>query len=373
MAGFHKTTHFDIPNYKNYQIDAIKLFLAVCIFLYHARLYAPAGSLIREVSNKFGWFSVHFFFVISGLFMANSYFKTKDASGEDCGKQSLMYVLKKMKSIAPLYYITFSMDFIVCYLLTIYNDMTADRLGIFIDMLVKAVPELLTLQMCGIRPIGINSITWYLSAMFLAMLPMYYIMKKKPDFFFYILSPLMAIFLFAFFYNSGEPLYDQNNFVLVFSGGFLRACCGISFGAVSYLLSAFFKTHITHKKQMICITALELLLTLLCMIVWIKPTLDSKLLYPAAFLFPVMLSIIHSEKSYVSKLFKCRFFRYFGTWSTWLYLNHFAARRIIDETSLFEAEGYAAQYVCMLAITLLSCVLCYAIKWLAGKIRMACM
>jgi len=287
---------------KNYQIDAMKLFFAVCVFLYHARIFAPSGSIIRDISNKFGWFSVHFFFVISGLFMAAHYFREKEYDKNRCGKQSICYVMSKIKSIAPLYLITFAIDFIVYYILNIYNNKGENVIITFINLAAKAIPEFFTLQMFGVRPIGVNSITWYLSAMFIAMLPMYYIMKKKPDFFFYILSPILAMSLFAFFYNSDEPFYDQNSFAFIFTGGFLRAVCGISFGVLSYLIADFIKSYFAKKSLLI--TAVEVSFSFFFLLIWFMRTLDASILFPVSMLFPIILAIVYSEKSYVSVIFR---------------------------------------------------------------------
>lgn len=361
MDGFRRVNK-NSTSCKNYQIDAMKLFFAICVFLYHARIFAPNGSIIRDISNKFGWFSVHFFFVISGLFMAAHYFREKEYDKGSCGRQSMCYVMSKIKSIAPLYFTTFAVDFIVYYVLAVYNNKGTNALITFIHLAAKAIPELFTLQMFGVRPIGVNSITWYLSAMFIAMLPMYYIMKKKPDFFFYILSPILAMSLFAFFYNSGEPFYDQNNFVFIFTGGFLRAVCGISFGVLSYLMSDFIKSHCSEKSLLI--TAVEILFSFFFLVIWFIRTLDASILFPTSMLFPIILAIVYSERSYVSVIFRSSVFRYLGTWSMWLYMNHYAARKIISETGLMNISDYRVKYIYMAAITLLSCVLCYCIMYI---------
>lgn len=358
MDGFRKVNK-NSASCKNYQIDAMKLFFAVCVFLYHARIFAPNGSIIRDISNKFGWFSVHFFFVISGLFMAAHHFREKEYDKSSCGRQSICYIMSKIKSIAPLYLITFAIDFIVYYILNIYNNKGENVIITFINLAAKAIPELFTLQMFGVRPIGVNSITWYLSAMFIAMLPMYYIMNKKPDFFFYILSPILAMSLFAFFYNSGEPFYDQNNFVFIFTGGFLRAVCGISFGVISYLIADFIKSHFAKKS--LFITAVEVSFSLFFLVIWFMRTLDASILFPASMLFPIILAIVYSDKSYVSVIFRCSIFRYLGRCSMWLYMNHYVARKIISETWLLNISDYKIKYIFMFAITLLSCLLCYCI------------
>lgn len=339
---------------KNFQIDFIKLFLSICVFLYHARLYAPKGSLIREVSNKFGWFSVHFFFIISGLFMAAGYQRLKDKPTDNCGKESLEFIWKKIKSIAPLYYVTFAICFVVYYIIHLRQNMWNEPVSILTDLAMKSIPELFMIQMGGVRPCGINSITWYISAMFLAMLPMYYLMRKCTDFFFHILTPLLSIFLYGFFYNSEKVYFEQNNFVLIFTGGFLRACCGISFGIMAFMLAEKIKEWSNSKNKRMKITVLEVALTVIFLVVWLRRTLDASVLFPAFLLFPILLAVIFSGKSYISKIFQSRIFSYCGTISMWIYMNHYVGRLIVNNLYYFQNVSYIAQYFYMILFTLIS-------------------
>lgn len=343
---------------KNYEIDMMKLLLALSVFLCHSRILEPP-TLLKDIFAKYGWFSVHFFFMISGMFMAAHYFKAKDAApAESCGRDSLSYVLNKVKGFAPAYYSAFFVDLIIFIVLFFIKHPAADRVKTLSNILVKSIPEALMLQMSGVRPVGINNPTWYISAMLIAMLPMYFIMRKKPDFFFYILSPLLAFSLFGFFYRSDSPLISQNDMFFIFSGGFLRAVCGMSFGVLAYLMGDYFRKKIETKRQRIWLTAAEVGLIALFAMGWLRDTLDSTLLFPWSLCFPVLLAVVFSGKSYISKLFESKLFSRCGAWSLWIYLNHYAGLRLVNETGLNDISSYKLKLLLMAGITLLSCAVC---------------
>ncbi len=354
-----KTTVPTLKGTKNYQIDIMKFLLAICIFIYHGRIWAPAGSFVRETSEKFGWVGVHLFFIISGFFMAANHFKNKDVTTNTPGKDSLKYVWNKIKGIAPIYYATFGINFIVRAGVIFYQNPNANMFDKMIELIAKALPESLFLQMSGVRPIGINSITWYISAMFIAMVPLYYIMKKKPDLFFYILSPLFAIGLFGAFYNGERPFYDHNGFTGIFSGGVIRAICGLCFGVVGYLVYIQIKEHINTKKQMIWLTVCEVLLLAYSAIIWMQRSYNYRILFPWILLFPVVVAIAYSKKSYVSKICSFKIFSKCGIWSTYIYLNHYVGRMLISELNLLSDKGYVARYGLYFAITAISCLISF--------------
>lgn len=354
---------------RNYQIDVLKLFFTICIFLYHARLYAEPGMPIRAVANKWGWFGVHFFFIISGMLMVNSFMNKQENQLHEPGKSALQYVFNKFQSLAPAYFITFGFNFII-YLLIDLSDRGGESVAVVVrNLIYQSIPEFFAIEMCGVRPIGVNSVTWYISAMLLAMLPLYYILIKNKDFFLYIFSPLAALGLYGYFYQDTEVLFDQNSFVLLWSGGFLRACCGICFGAVAWLFADYLRKTAKNETYSKKITALEVLVMLLFVGIWFADTLNLELLYPAMLLLPVLCGIAFSGKSHIARLFSTPVLRHINGISLAIYLNHYAARQLIDGFELLEGRDYRLRYLCMILLTALFCGLYMLIQRGIQKIR----
>lgn len=184
---------------RNYQLDALKFFFTLCIFLYHARLLAPAGGLARQISDKWGWFGVHFFFIVSGMLMANSFMRHRTEQTQEPGKAAVRFVVHKFRSIAGIYFISFSFNFVIRFCIELHAHQDVSTLTTLWKLILGSVPELFLVQMSGVRQIGVNSVTWYISAMLLVMLPLYYFLCKKPDFFLHVFCPTAALMLYGFF------------------------------------------------------------------------------------------------------------------------------------------------------------------------------
>ncbi len=99
---------------RNYQLDVLRLLFAICIFLYHGKMFFEKDSLFRSIADKWGWVGVHFFFMVSGLFMVNSLVKKPIPERADPGKTALQFVLNKFKGIAAPHYITLHFSSIWC-------------------------------------------------------------------------------------------------------------------------------------------------------------------------------------------------------------------------------------------------------------------
>ena len=54
---------------RNYQLDVLKLFLALVVFVSHTEKFIGENTWL----GLLGWMSVFCFFVLSGIFMANSF------------------------------------------------------------------------------------------------------------------------------------------------------------------------------------------------------------------------------------------------------------------------------------------------------------
>lgn len=97
---------------RNYQLDFLKLIFASWVFMVHARIFVNENTRFR-LPIQSGGFSVHFFFIVSGMLMANSVMKS-EPDKESAGKCSISFVLGKFKNIAWEYFSAF----IIC--VTIY-------------------------------------------------------------------------------------------------------------------------------------------------------------------------------------------------------------------------------------------------------------
>lgn len=191
---------------RNYQLDVLKFFFTLCIFLYHARLLAPAGGLARQISDKWGWFGVHFFFIVSGMLMANSFMRHRTEQTQEPGKAAVRFVVHKFRSIAGIYFISFSFNFVIRFCIELHAHQDVSALTTLWKLILGSVPELFLVQMSGVRQIGVNSVTWYISAMLLVMLPLYYFLCKKTGLFPACIQPYGSADAVRLFHPDGQWL-----------------------------------------------------------------------------------------------------------------------------------------------------------------------
>ncbi len=281
--------------------------------------------------------------------MVNSYMKKADSS-YNAPMQSFDFVLNKFKVISVEYWISLLIGIIT------YIFLYIEKIDVF-QKIMYAIPEIMGITNCGVAIQEINAPTWYISAMLISMLPLYYILCKNKDFFIYIFSPLAALLLYGFMYNQDKMLIDRLDFYGIIMGGLIRAVCGICFGVIAYIIFSKISSWCKTNKQRILFTITEILLYLLFFIAWFAEKTTSKTMYGAMLLLPIAIAITFSGKSYVSELFKFSVLKYLSSISLAIFLNHWAARMIVRE--LFKGESYKKSFALMMGITVLLCIVYY--------------
>lgn len=307
------------------------------------------------------------FFTLSGLFLAVSLCR-KDTPNEDPALSSFAQIKKRVGGVY-IDYITA----IAVYLVTALIILIINHDASFLDVLLGNIPDILMMQGSSLitadRHLGV---LWYLSTMFITMLPLIFMFKRNKDFTLYIFAPLTAVICYGFMF-SNNPLagYDANFGIIPY--GVIRALCGLCFGFVSYLIYKKLSAAEFSKKARVLLTAGEAAIYLLILysLVLIYPTLDdgadfyTKLTltlnatYSAMLLTPVAFAIALSGKSYISHLFKFGFMKYFGYWSLQIFLMHFIAWTIVSD--ILDINNWKIAIMLMAAFTVVLSIVSYAI------------
>ena len=115
------------------------------------------------------------------------------------------------------------------------------------------------------------------------------------------------------------------------------------------------------KSQLLLVTVLEAFLWLIFFSVWLVLK-DDKAIYAVQFILPIAVAITFSEKSYISRLFRFKWMRFFAPISLAIYLNHWSARAAVIH--FFPDCSYKLGVSLMAAFTVMNCVLYYIIMWL---------
>lgn len=61
---------------RNYQLDVLKLFFALLVAVSHTDVFVGENTRITSAYlARLGWWSVYFFFIVSGLLMVSHYMR----------------------------------------------------------------------------------------------------------------------------------------------------------------------------------------------------------------------------------------------------------------------------------------------------------
>lgn len=327
---------------RNYQIDVMKFIFILFVFLSHTTPFLGEKTKFT-MPHAIGWWSVFFFFIISGFFMVKSQRKREETDKFNPGKSALEFVINKFKSVALPYTVSF---FIALIVYIIVHGFSLS--------LVRVIPEFLCIHRIGLNPITINGSVWYISAMLIAMLPLYYILTKHKDFYLYVFAPLVSLLSYAYIFNFDSPYMSNAAYLDFFTVGVIRAINGICFGAISWIISEKLIKSVVKKSQKILITALEILLYFAIFAVWFS-TNNYKDVFSIMLLLPFALAITFSQTSYVSALFRFKFLKYVSSISLAIFFNHWAARVVV--INYFADGSYKFCVGIMLGLTIIFSVI----------------
>lgn len=272
----------------------------------------------------FGYLGVEFFFILSGYLMAIHAQKALSHDEIELGSETWSFIGRKFLSIFPYYIISW----VICFLLARYPDRFAFEYAAK-DMILS-IPYILQLELAGFSVFPVNDPSWFLSAMFLAMMILYPLLLRFRSSFSKLIAPITAIWCYGYLFtvcgklSTIEPL--EGTFLHT---GMLRAFGGICLGCF------------LHEVQMACdrasperasvssgvaLTVVELLCyigAVLCM----RTTKLCRTDFLFILLVSVAITISFSGRSFSGRVFK-RAYPWIGKLSMCLYLTNSPARRM---------------------------------------------
>ena len=325
----------------NYELDVLKLFFSLLVFLSHTDTFLNSDTAF-QLPYALGTWSVHFFFIVSGLLMVNSYMKNPPTAGPELGAYS--YVRKRVLSLLTPYLIALFINYFIFVKISGFSLISFSRL----------LPQIFFLTATSLDDFSLNSPAWYISAMVLLMLPLYYLLCRNSKFYLYIFSPLMAICVYVYCYNTENHFFLFSDYFGFISGGILLGITGICFGTISYLISQ----RCPAQKSLLMSVA-EILIYVWIFKVWFSPNCDANASYSIMLLMPVAIAISFSKSSYVSLLFRFRFWKYARPLSLAIFLNHASAWRIV--TTKFAGMSYSICLVQMCIYTVAVCIVYFVL------------
>lgn len=233
---------------RNATIDLMKFVFALIIVLFHASANLKLG--FRFFVN--GRLAVEFFFIVSGYLMVRSAMK-ESAAQDDVFGTANRQILHKIKGLFPDYLIAWAISFAITS--TGMRDSAVDVIKRFLS----GVFEFLFMTSAGFdESARVNNVTWFLSAMILAMALLLPVFLKNRRFYLKWLAPVGSVFLYGFLVKTWKYPFTSsiawNGFV---TKGTLRAVAGMLLGAVAYSLSEQLKKVRFSTFSRVLLTAVE--------------------------------------------------------------------------------------------------------------------
>lgn len=300
----------------NGEIDFWKFIFSIIIVLHHS--YCLFGDEI--FCFRYGSLAVEFFFIISGYFLASSVMRNqKPYDKKTIGSETASFVFKK--GYALIYYMMFS----VVLKLIVLAATKGFKETILNKKIFLIITDVLFLNMSGIPAYKINAPIWYISAMLLAMMVIYPLLRKNSDFFVSVISPLTAIFLYGFMMKHDTYLGSSDLWYSAVYKGVLRAFAGLALGCFVFKLSQSMK-----NQPLFCggkkftphiLSALELIAMFGAVYSTYKMGIDDIKFQPiVVMVFSFGFIICTSKAASISHMFKFKFFKYLGKLSTTIFI-----------------------------------------------------
>ncbi len=302
---------------RNGKIEFARFIFAVIVMLFHiGRLALPANWRAFGIFTPFknGAFGVEFFFVVSGYLMAASAFKAYD-SKLPIGKETFLFLSKKLMAILPIHLIAFIPIFIFSFYHYYENFEQATK------FVLGSIPNFLLILRSGLLSQDVLNLEWYIGQMLLAMFILYPLCKKYYEVFTRIIAPIASLMIIGYLIQTFGSLGGNKVWSVLVSKTFLRAIAEICAGAFAFELCRNIKKLNFSTRQRVCLTVFEALLYLS---VFYYTASELPGAYSGTFfvLISIAVTLSFSNVTYGSRLFNNKFFYWLGGLSLPIYMCH---------------------------------------------------
>lgn len=334
-------------------IELWRFILTVAIALGHLNSFVWVNTSENLVFT--GGRVLAFFMFLSGYFLMAHYKKEKNTGknkGESASKQAWQYTFGRFKALYPALFMGVLLAFIVRN--AISGTKITEIFGVFMDSIweflgisqIGAV-GLLELKSITFDPIlGVSTLwngpLWYISALIISGLILYYIVSKSEDFFTGFFAPVFIIITYA---SAGltDAGWDRTMVNTIgLPNGLSRVLAGMCLGMLMYYVVEYFRKKKFNEVMTMAFSLLHigiavfLLYTIYAGITWSEFTNGIVL-----FVFCIVLL---TNKDYISVLYnKSSVCNFLGRLSLYYYAVHIVFVFLL--AYLFPEMGYHASII----------------------------
>ena len=371
-----------ISKVRNGQLDFFKFLFSIVVLLYHGRLLGSASAGDRIIFQN-GLISVEFFFMVSGFFFIPSVERFFEKSSHlnkynSVFKENIGYIGNKIKSILGLYIISVIFSFVM-YTIYYVKQVTEFNIVSYIFRMSKSIWNILLLQSSVTTQLNINSVTWYISAMFIVMFILYPVVRCKKDLFVRYICPIGSILLLGVLVAEKNSFDNYDMTAIHLTKGLIRAFIGIMIGCIIYEVSNYCKEikFTTFSKLLFSLVGYAALLYSLVLMDYhtraiLDKNYDWEVNITVIFALAVTTFVFASGLDITNKLYNNSVSSFLGKLSTAIYLLHIPCRRIVQ---LYFYKGYSynqrllIMLVLSLAVSLIAMFVLFVLRKLSAKIK----
>lgn len=277
---------------RNQMIDLARIVFCLAVVSNHWNSMVNGAESVY-ITTRYGYLSVEFFFIVSGLFMTAGIKKYQHMSiGLATGKN----LINKYKHIFPYYSIARILAMIVQHLSI---NITVQQIA---KDAIRSVPAFLGFEMLGVPLYQANGLTWYISAMLVALLilfPLLFAFKEKYT---GIMAPIISLFGYSYLlatvghFSTILPLDNGTVYT-----GLIRGIAGMSLGSMCYKFSESLSSKKLSLYGMKLLTVIEIASYIIALMLmntqgWIRPD------FFVVILFAIAVTLTYSNKTFTTKL-----------------------------------------------------------------------
>lgn len=336
---------------RNGTIDLFKFLMSLIVITFH---FKNVVNYENEWFTK-GYIAVEFFFIVSGYLFAKSLKKFENTESPLVVKSSLNFMKKKYVGFLPYHIFTCIATFI--YIAVKEGWVFAD----WIERIITGLPDILLIQMGGMKRVDLLGHEWYISAMLIVMFILTPIMIKHRKEYSCYIAPALSLFLYGYLLNT----YGNIDIVSKFNGhmyaGILRALADISLGIVCFAIA---ESGFVEKRKKAPLLIVEILCYTFA-IIYMFGKYNSALEFSITLIIAAGVTISFSEKAGL-KFLNNKFVYFLGKLSFPIYLVQLLIRQFIGP---IEWEyGYLSHLGVYIAATIGAALVCMLICDLTVKL-----
>lgn len=298
------------------RINALELYRFV-FSLIIALLHFRSGSLFGERSTAFygGYLAVDFFFIVSGYFLAQSFFKDSQTNTTNNTKEEKMskFLYKKFLHLYPAFFASLCIS--AAIKIFIFHDLSIK------EMIKYGVWEALMLTGLGF-PSAVSGIFWFVSALFISSFVVYWLVLSFKHIFLRFGSITLALIIYSQIYQQVGHIDIGLTYGPLMTWGTWRGIAGLSVGCFLFYMKYETKTNFKFLNLIpnYIITCTEIFLFVTVITVMWGTRRDIKD-FIMIFILSILVLFAVSEKSGFSNILNNNISSYLGKMSYGIYVN----------------------------------------------------